>query len=181
MTGKFIVSGLTALLLAFAGSAALAQATASAPAAKPAPAAGTDAASSLNLDQEIKMLRTNVRTEKEKLLLQALNLNADQSAKFVPIYKEYQGKLTALSDLREANIREYAKHYAKMSDNKADELVNQAFSFYHKRMDLLNTYYGKVKAANGSGVAARFAQVEAMLNNIIDLQIQSNLPLIKAP
>jgi len=178
MTGKFIGSGLAALVLTLAGSAALAQATSQATAA---PAAKTSATQeSLNLDNDIKLLRKNVRQEKSKLMLQALQLDSDQTAKFLPIYKEYTGKLTALNDLREANIREYAANYSTMTDNKADELVNQAISYYKKRAGLLDTYYGKVRGALGSGVAARFAQTETLLNNVVDLQIQSNLPLIKA-
>jgi F0F1-type ATP synthase delta subunit len=114
-------------------------------------------------------------------MLNGLELNADQTAKFLPIYKEFDRDLAKLNDLREANIRDYAKSYNTMSDNKADQLVNQAISYYKKRTDLLATYYDKVRAALGTGIAARFVQIEAMLNNIIDLQIQSSLPLIETP
>jgi hypothetical protein len=114
-------------------------------------------------------------------MLDALQLNADQTAKFTPIYKAFEADMAKLSDLREANIREYAKNYNTMTDTKADELVNQAISFYKKRTDLVASYYDKIRASLGTGVAARFVQVEAMLDNIIDLQIQSNLPLITTP
>jgi len=172
MRSTFIVGGLAAAALLFAGSGAMAQAAA-APAAKPG--------SKANIDEEIKMLRKDVRAEKSKTMLNALELNADQTAKFLPIYKQFQADLAKLNDLREANIREYAKNYATMSDNKADELVNQAISYYKKRTDLIANYYDKIRAALGTGTAARFVQVEAFLDNIIDLQIQSNLPLIAAP
>jgi hypothetical protein len=171
MRNKQIIGSLATSVLIMAGSMAIAQ----------APAAGAPSAPSAakaNLDQEIKLLRKDVRSEKSRAMLNALALNADQTAKFLPIYQQFQGELAKLNDLREANIREYAKNYSTMTDNKADELVNQAISYYKKRTDLIANYYDKVRAAVGTGTAARFVQVEAMLDNIIDLQIQSGMPLI---
>jgi hypothetical protein len=170
---KTIFVGPAAALLIVGGAPAIAQTTA-APAAKAA-------TSKSSMDQEIKLMRKDVRAEKSRIMLDALELNADQTAKFKPIYKQFQADLAKLNDLREANIREYAKNYSSMTDNKADELVNQAISYYKKRTDLVANYYDKVRAALGTGTAARFVQVEAMLDNIIDLQIQSNLPLIVTP
>jgi hypothetical protein len=174
MRSKQIIGGLASTVLFMAGSMAIAQAT-TAGASSPAPAAKA------NLDQEIKLLRKDVRSEKSRAMLNALELNTEQTAKFLPIYKQFEADLTKLNDLREANIREYAQNYSTMTDNKADELVNQAISYYKKRTDLIANYYGKVRAALGTGTAARFVQVEAMLDNIIDLQIQSGLPLITTP
>jgi hypothetical protein len=168
MRNKISVAGFATSFLLIIGSTAVAQ---SAPA--PAPKAAKS-----NIDQEIKLMRKDVRSEKSKVMLNALELNADQTTKFLPIYKEFQADLAKLNDLREANIREYAKNYATLTDNKADELVNQAISYYKKRTDLVANYYDKIRAALGTGTAARFVQVESMLDNIIDLQIQSNLPLI---
>jgi hypothetical protein len=107
--------------------------------------------------------------------------NIDQDIKLLPIYKSYEAELRKLNDLREANIREYAANYSNMTDLKADELVNQAISYYKKRADLIANYYDKIRAALGTGTAARFVQVESMLDNLIDLQIQSNMPLIWTP
>ena len=173
MRSKLGVGGFAAAVLLLAGSTVLAQ-TAAAPAAKPA-------SKQTNIDQDIKLLRKDVRAEKSKVMLNALQLNADQTQKFMPIYKSYEAELRKLNDLREANIREYAANYSNMTDLKADELVNQAISYYKKRADLIANYYDKIRAALGTGTAARFVQVESMLDNLIDLQIQSNMPLIWTP
>jgi hypothetical protein len=167
-------SGIAAILLLFAVTGAAAQA----PAAGAKPAASQ---SKQNLDEEIKLLRKNVRSEKSRVMLNALELNEEQTQKFLPIYKAYEAELRKLNDLREATIRTYADNYANMTDNKADELVNQSFSYYRKRADLQANYYDKLRAALGTGTAARFVQVEHMLDNLIDLQLQSSLPLVWAP
>jgi hypothetical protein len=173
MRSKLRVGGFAATVLLLAGSTALAQ-TPAAPTAKPA-------SQKTNIDQDIKLMRQNVRAQKSKLMLSALQLDADQTKKFLPIYKSFEAELAKLNDLREATIREYAANYDNMTDTKADELVNQGVSYYKKRADLIATYYDKIRAALGTGTAARFAQVESMLDNIIDLQIQSSVPLIWTP
>jgi hypothetical protein len=171
MRTNLLVCGFAATTLLIGGASAVAQSTA-------APAPKHSSAKQPNIDQEIKLLRQDVRSQKSKTMLSALELNADQTAKFLPIYKQFEADLGKLNDMREANIREYAKNYSTMTDTKADELVNQAMSYYKKRTDLIASYYDKIRGALGTGTAARFVQVEAMLDNIIDLQIQSQLPLI---
>jgi len=177
---KQLTGGLAAVVLAVGGSAALAQGTAAAPAAAPAAKDSTAAMRKQNLDQEIRMLRKDIRADKAKVMGTAMQLDADQSTKFWPIYKEYEAQLAKLNDLREANIREYAKNYNNMTDLKADELVNAAIAYHKKRIDLVANTYDKVRTALGSPIAARFVQAETELLNIIDLQIQSSLPLIWA-
>jgi hypothetical protein len=181
MTSKF-TGGFAAVVLLISSSGAMAQATAPASAAKAAPAANPAAATRRqNVHEYIKLLREDVRKEKAKVLGGTMQLDADQATKFWPIYKEYDAQLAKLNDLRAANIGEYAKAYSNMTDTKADELVNGAISYQKKRTELLANYYDKVRLSLGTGVAARFVQVESQLLNIIDLQIQSELPLIWAP
>jgi len=166
--------GFAATALLICSTAALAQSAA--PAA--APAAGT---SKQNIAEDIKLLRKDVRAEKQKIMGAAMALDADQSKKFWPIYKEYDRQLTKLNDVRLGNITAFAQNYSNMTDNKADEIFNAAVSYRKKRIDLLASTYDKVRAALGAPLAARFAQVEDTLNTLIDLQIQSNLPLMWGP
>jgi hypothetical protein len=65
-----------------------------------------------------------------------------------------------------------------MTDEKADELIQNAVSYRKQRAELLAKYYGRVKEALGAVTAARFAQIEDQLLLIIDLQIASSLPIV---
>ena len=166
--------GLAASVLLICSSAAIAQSAEGS-------SSGSSSASKQNLAQEIKMLRKDIRAEKQKIMGAAMGLDADQAKKFWPIYKDYDRELSKLNDLRVGGITAYAQNYNNMTDNKADELVNGAISFHKKRIDLLANTYDKVRAALGAPLGARFVQVESMVDNLIDLQIQSNLPLIWGP
>ena len=172
--------GFAAAALLICSSAALAQSTtaATSPAARSA-SGGTS--QQQNLAEDIKLLRKDVRAQKQKIMGAAMGLDEAQSKKFWPIYKDYDRELTKLNDLRLGNITAFAQNYSNMTDNKADELVNAAISYHKKRIDLLANTYDKVRSALGAPLAARFVQVESTLNNLIDLQIQSNLPLMWGP
>ena len=106
-----------------------------------------------------------------------MQLSAADAAKFWPIYDDYTGELTKVNDLRVANIEEYASTYNDLTDQKADELVQNAMQYQKQRAELLAKYYDRMKQALGGVTAARFLQVESQLLLIIDLQIASSLPL----
>lgn len=141
-----------------------------------APSAMTDVQQK-NIQEYIELLRSDVRQQKTEIMGAMMALDIDQSAKFWPIYKEYDSALTKLNDQRLANVQEYARNYNDMTDAKADELAQNALEYRKQRAELLAKYYGQVKEALGGVQAARFLQIEDQLLTIIDLQIASLLPL----
>ncbi len=132
----------------------------------------------LNTREYIILLRKDVNTEKARLLGTVMQFDAEDAAKFWPIYRDYQAELNKVNDLRVANIQEYARTYNQMTDAKADELVRNAMTFQKQRDDLLAKYYERVKQELGAITAARFVQVEHQLLMIIDLKIASSLPVV---
>jgi hypothetical protein len=148
-------------------------ATAQAPPASAAPAPQAEQ----NINQYIDLMRKDVRSQKSAIMDTVMQLDPDQAAKFWPIYRDYDAELTTLNDLRVANIKEYASSYNSLTDAKADELIQNAMSYQKQRMELLAKYYDRVKASLGAVTAARFVQVEHQLLLIIDLQIDSSLPI----
>ena len=165
-----------ALLLPLAFSAGL---VAQAPTAKnPAASSAMSDTQKKNVQEYIELLRSDVRQQKAEIMGAVMALNIEESAKFWPIYNEYDGELTKLNDQRLANIKDYAANYDNMTDAKADELVQSAFEYRKQRGELVAKYYGRVKDALGGVQAARFLQVEEQLLMIVDLQIASSLPVI---
>src|SRR5580704_7040440 len=131
-----------------------------------------------NIQEYIELLRSDVRQQKAEMMGAVMQLSAADAAKFWPIYSEYDTELTKVNDLRVANIKEYARTYSEMTDEKADELIQNAFSYQKQRSELLAKYYVRVKEALGAVTAARFVQIEHQLLLIIDLQVASSLPVV---
>jgi len=130
-----------------------------------------------NLEAYIDLLRKDVRQQKAEIMGSVMVLSAQDSAKFWPIYSEYDAELTKLNDQRAANIKEYARTYADLSDEKADELIQKALEYQKQRGELIAKTYDRVKQALGAITAARFVQVEHQLLLLIDLRIVSALPV----
>jgi hypothetical protein len=131
-----------------------------------------------NMDEYIALMRTNVRQQKTEIMGAVMQLDVDDSAKFWPIYSEYNAELTKVNSMRIQNIQDYAQNYAQMTDQKADELIQTALNYQKQRAELLAKYYDRMKQALGATTAARFLQVENQLLLIIDLQIDSSLPIV---
>jgi hypothetical protein len=127
----------------------------------------------------IEMMRKDIRAERNTIVDQAMNLEPAGKAKFWGIYDKYAGEIKGLWDQRLANIMKYADNFENMTDATADELAAKAMDIRSQRLAIQKKYYGQMKAALGARVASRFLQVEAMLDDILDIQIGSEIPLMK--
>lgn len=128
-------------------------------------------------EKYMELFRSDLRTQKVAFVTKAMDLNAKEGEKFWPIYREYDHTLAIIVDARLANIKAYAANYNSMTKAKADELVKAALKINRDRFDLQETYYNKIAKANSTVIAARFLQVEWLVNNLVDLQITRQLPL----
>ena len=145
---------------------------------KPKQAAASLSSDPQNIQAYIDLLRADVRQQKAEMVGAVMQLSAADAAKFWPIYEQYDKELAKLNDQRVANIEEYARAYNQMTDEKADELIQKALSYRKQRSELLAKYYELVKGSLGGITAARFIQVEDQLLLVIDLQIDSSLPVV---
>jgi hypothetical protein len=169
-----------ALALALASFCAI-TASAQQPAPAPLPNDPTPSTSSqeANIQAYVELLRSDVRARKTEILTELMNLNDAQSAKFWPLYREYDVQLQKINDQRLNGILDYAKNFQTMTDEKADQLAKLALALENQRNELKKTYYEKMRDQLGGIVAARFLQVENQMLMVIDLQIASSLPVVE--
>ena len=131
-----------------------------------------------NVQSYIDLLRGDVRQQKAEIMGVMMLLSAADTGKFWPIYSDYDVALAKLNDQRIENIKQYAHSYNDLTDEEADRLIQKSVAFQKERAELLAATYEKVKQAVGGATAARFAQIEHQLLLIIDLQIDSSLPIV---
>src|SRR5438477_5261429 len=86
-----------------------------------------------NLQAYIDLLRKDVRQQKAEIMGAVMLLSADDAANFWPIYTEYDADLTKLNNQRVENIKEYARNYTQMTDQKADELIQRSLAYQKQR------------------------------------------------
>jgi predicted N-acyltransferase len=131
------------------------------------------------LQAYVDMMRKNLRTERQSIVDQAMELDAGGKAKFWTVYEKYQGELKTVWDQRLANIKKYGDNYEMMTDAVADGLAIKAMDIDSQRAAIRKKYYTQMKTALGAKAAVRFLQIEVVLDHLLDLQIGAEVPLIK--
>jgi len=138
-------------------------------------------ATSIGYAQEayIELLRSDVKTKKVAIITEVMQFTSEEANAFWPVYREYVFELTKLGDARIALIKDYAQHYKSMADEKAKKLMKEVFKLEGKRTKLKKKYFKKLDRVLPSKTVAKFFQLENQILLLIDLQIASELPLIK--
>ena len=130
-------------------------------------------------EQYIELLRSDLRADKVAIVTEVMQFTEEQGTVFWPLYRKYDLELSALGDKRLALIKDYAKNFDNMTDEKANKLMATAFDVQEKRTKLRKKYYKEVGKALSPIVAAKFIQLENQIGLLIDLQIAAEMPLIK--
>jgi len=148
---------------------------------KPQPSSEAAAPSVETADEgnELKMFRFYLRTDRLNFVKKAMGLNPEQENKFLTQYDRYDIELNKLNDERVAIIKDYAANFEKITDKEADKLVKRSLNFRKQRTALLEKYYGKIAKATSKVIAARFLQVESVLQGASDVSIGSSIPLME--
>ena len=82
-------------------------------------------------------------------------------------------------DRRIENINYYATNFSSMTDETANELAKTSFKIESDRSKLREKYYKKFAKEISPLVGARWLMLERTINNLMDLQIAAEMPLIQ--
>jgi len=130
-------------------------------------------------EQYVELLRSDIKTQKVAVVTEAMQLEEGQSEAFWQVYRDYDYELAAIVDRRIENIKNYASNFSSMTDEKASELAKTSFQIEGDRAKLRQKYYKKFAKDLSPLVGARWLMVERTINNLMDLQIMTELPLIQ--
>ena len=130
-------------------------------------------------EQYFDLLREDLNKDRVAIVGAAMELNSEQSSGFWQIYNEYEVERQQLGDREVALILSYAESYQSMTEQKARELATEALDLREAQLALLRSYVERLDGALGPIVAARFMQVENQIENLIDVQLASQIPLIR--
>ena len=131
------------------------------------------------VDAYVELLKSDVRTQKVAVITEAMQFTDEESSAFWPVHREYELELSKITDDKIELIRDYVQNYDNLTDKKARELAKEVFALEKRRTKLKKKYFKRFERALSATIAAKFIQVENQINLLIDLQIASELPLIK--
>lgn len=126
----------------------------------------------------LQLAREDVQNARAQIIDETMELTDEQKKVFWPIYSEYEKEFEKIGDERISILMDYADNIDAMTDKKAKELADRSIKARMDRVNLMKKYHEKMSKALGPVTAARFLQVENMINLIVDIQIASEVPLM---
>lgn len=142
-------------------------------------AANGQAANSKQVEQDIELMRKDVRSQKKQIIAANLQLTDKESEKFWPLYDQYTAELVKINDTKYAAIKDYAANIDNLSDEKAVSLTRQALDVDASVAQLRLKYvpiFNKVISGKKTGL---FFQLDRRLVMLIDLQLAEQIPLVQ--
>ena len=148
--------------------------TAQTPQAAPAAAATSNAAS----DQDIQLLRQDIRAQRKQITAANMSLTADEATKFWPIYDQYIQETIKINDQLWALIKDYATNFNTLTDQQAQDYINRAASVDQQLSALRMKYVPIFQKVISAKKTAQWYQIDHRLNLMIDLELAARIPVV---
>jgi len=133
--------------------------------------------SGLASDEQILLKQVN--TDIKALYATNLGLTEEESAKFWPIFNEYQAKKKPLQDRFLTNVNHFAEKYDGMTDVDAAALLKEKMAIEKEREALKQKYTAKIAKELPPKKALRYAQLETRIQNLVARDVYSLIPLAR--
>src|ERR1700758_393973 len=130
-------------------------------------------------DAEIQLFRSDVQAGKNDIVGHTMQFTDSESKAFWPVYRDYSRDQQVIGDERVQLIKDYAQHYDTMDDTKANDMVQRLLNIDVKFVNLRQKYWPKFEKALGAKRAAKFFQVDSRLSLLVNLQLASEIPLVR--
>jgi hypothetical protein len=173
MIRKKMVAVLVLSEFLFAGEALIAQ-----NAAAQATQAVASRENASSVDQEIAMLRSDLRSTRKQVIAANMKLTDAEAEKFWPTYDQYVSELVKINDAKYALIKEYLQN-TNMTDEQADSLSKRWLAVDESVLQLRLKYIPIFRTALSAKGTAQFFQLDRRVQMMIDLQLLGSIPLIQ--
>jgi hypothetical protein len=136
------------------------------------------AATQSGTDQDIQLLRQDLRSQKKQIIAANMQLTDVEATKFWPVYDQYASALTKIGDDRLAIIKDYAQSYDTMTDAQAKSLIKRWAATDEQALHLRMQYIPKFEQVLPGKKVALFFQLDRRIGLLIDLQLASMIPMV---
>ena len=130
-------------------------------------------------DQDLNLLRKDLRSMKKQLVAANLQLTDAEAQKFWPVYDQYAAEATRLYDARYAIIKDYAQTIRTLTDAQAQSLAQRWIDADGAVVQLRQKYVPIFERVVAGKKTALFFQIDRRLALMIDLQLASEIPLVQ--
>jgi hypothetical protein len=128
-------------------------------------------------DQQLTLLRRDIRSIKKQIIAANLTLTDSEATKFWQVYEQYSADIGKINDTRTAIIKDYSEEYGTLTDDQADNLIRRWLDTDIEQTKLRQQYVPIFRKVLPGKKAATFFQLDRRISTMIDLQLTSQLPL----
>jgi len=129
-------------------------------------------------DQDVQMLRADIRAQRKDITAQNMTLTPDEATKFWPIYDQYMAEVTKINDARWALIKEYAANYGTMTDAQAQDYMKRAAAIDQQFIGTRSKYVPIFEKVVSPKKTALWFQIDRRLDLLINLQLAALIPVV---
>ena len=119
------------------------------------------------------------RSEKKQIVSRNLPLTAQEAKRFWSVYEDYQKARQDLDERMTTLLADYARHQQDLSDEKAEQLVNDLMTLDEERAKLPRSYLPKFTQVLPIKKVARYYQIERKLDALINYGVAVSVPIVK--
>ena len=130
-------------------------------------------------DQDLNLLRKDLRSKRKQLIAANLNLTDTEAAKFWPVYDQYVTELIAINDKKFGIIQDYADNWGKMTNEQSLLFSRQWLDMDIETAQLRQKYVPIVSKVLDGKKTATFFQLDRRIAMMIELQVSSQMPLVQ--
>ena len=131
-------------------------------------------------DQQLALLRRDIRSIKKQLIAANLTLADSEATKFWQVYEQYSAETEKINETRAAIIKEYSDEYGTLTDDQADNLIRRWLDTDIELAKLRQRYVAIFRKVLPGRKKAPFFQLDRRISTMIDLQLTSQLPLAQS-
>jgi hypothetical protein len=131
-------------------------------------------------DQDLDLLRKDIRSHKKQLVAANMNLTDAEATKFWPVYDRYTAELIKINDKKFGLIQQYADQWGTMTNDQALLFARQWLDVDIAIAQLRQKYVPEVSKVLDGKKTATFFQLDRRISMMVDLQLASQIPLVKA-
>lgn len=131
-------------------------------------------------DQDLDLLRKDLRSQRKQLIAANLKLTDEEATKFWPVYDQYVAELVSINDRKFALIQEYADNWGKLTNEQALSFVRRWLDADIETAQLRQKYVPIVSKVLEGRKSATFFQLDRRIAMMIELQLSSRIPLVQA-
>jgi Spy/CpxP family protein refolding chaperone len=128
-------------------------------------------------EQDIQLLREDIRAHRKQLTASNMTLTPDEATKFWPIYDQYIQETIKINDDRWALIKDYAANYNSLTDQHAQDYVKRSVDIDQQLTALRAKYVSIFQRIVSPKKSAQWYQIDHRIDLLINLQLAALIPI----